>query len=65
MDYFVKRAVEKRRKTIALRKNDTGCECHGLDLCKCPNYKPEVWRNLSTLSTAFYNRSSSERREVN
>jgi hypothetical protein len=45
MSVYVRNAVEKRRETIAARKNDTGCECHGKPLLECPDYKPQVWRS--------------------
>ena len=36
-------AAEKRTQTLSARKSDTGCACHGVDLCKCPDYRPQAW----------------------
>jgi hypothetical protein len=38
-------AVDKRKKTIQARKEDTGCPCHHLDLVRCPNYQPDIVRH--------------------
>lgn len=44
MNFFTRRAAERRRQTIAARKADHGCACHGQDLVLCPNYKPVVFK---------------------
>jgi len=50
-NWTTQEAARKRAATIAARKNDTGCECHGRPLCECPNYKPQVWQYLLRTTT--------------
>ena len=46
-------AADKRAATIAARKADQGCACHGVDLVKCPDYKPEVWAGFRRGTAAY------------
>ena len=46
------RPAEKRAKTMAARKADQGCACHGVDLVRCPDYKPQVWDSFRRTATA-------------
>ena len=45
-------AADKRAITIAARKADNGCACHGVDLVKCPDYRPQVWAGFRRTATA-------------
>ena len=47
------RPAEKRAETMAARKADQGCACHGVDLVKCPDYKPEVWAGFRRGTAAY------------
>lgn len=42
--FAAKQAAARRRQTLAERKADQGCDCHGLDLLLCPNYRPAVFK---------------------
>ena len=44
--------AQKRLQTIAARKADAGCSCHGVDLAKCPDYRPQVWVSFRRMVTA-------------
>ena len=39
-------AATQRRETIAARRRNEGCECHGVDLVLCPEYRPKVWEGI-------------------